>query len=53
MHRDINIYPTPSEVQLLERRASECGMSVDEFVAWLLRRALTETNSDINRIIKH
>ena len=53
MPRDISIYPTPYEAQLLEQRATECGMSVDEFIAWLLRRALTETNSDIQNIIKH
>lgn len=53
MPRDINIYPTPSEAQLLERKALEHGMSVDEFVAWLIKNALTETNSDLQNIIKH
>lgn len=53
MRHDINIYPTASEARLLERTALEHGMSVDEFVAWLIRTALIETNSDLQNIIKH
>ncbi len=53
MPRDISIYPTPNEAQMLERKALEHGMSVDEFVVWLIRTALTKTNSDLQNIIKH
>lgn len=53
MPRDINIYPTSAEMRLLERKALERGMSANEFVAWLLKSALTETNSDLQNIIKH
>lgn len=50
---DVNIYPTPAEQSLLERKAAEHGVSVDEFVAWALRQALAETNKDLQLIVKH
>ncbi len=53
MPRDINIYPTPAEQQLLAQKAAEQGMSMDEFVAWLLRQALNDTDNSIRDIIKH
>ncbi len=53
MPRDINIYPTAAETRLLEQKALEQGMSVDEFVAWLIRQALTKTDADLKNIVKH
>lgn len=53
MPRDINIYPTPAEQRLLSQKAAEYGMSVEEFVAYVLRQALTETNTSIRHITKH
>lgn len=50
---DIHIYPTPAEQRLLESKAAEHGISVDEFVAWALRQALAETNKDLQLIVKH
>lgn len=53
MPHDINIYPTPAEQRLLAKKAAEYGMSIDEFVAYVLRQALTETSTNIRHIIKH
>lgn len=53
MPRDINIYPTAAEARLLEQKAAERGMSTDEFVAWLLREALTQADNNIRAIVKH
>lgn len=50
---DVNIYPTPVEQLLLERKAAEHGVSVDEFVAWALRQALAKTDKDLKLIVKH
>lgn len=50
---DVEIYPTPAEQRLIERRAAERGMSVDEFVSRALRLALAETDTDLQDIIKH
>lgn len=53
MPNDVYIHPTPAEQRLLERKAAEYGVSVDEFVAWGLRQALTETDKELQLIIKH
>lgn len=53
MPRDIYLYPTAAEQRLLAQKAAEYGMSLDEFIAWLLRQALNETDSNIRDIVKH
>ena len=53
MSNDIYIYPTPVEQLLLERKAAEHGVSVDEFIAWALRQALAETDKELQLIFKH
>lgn len=53
MPSDIYIYPTPAEQRLLEQKAAARGMSIDEFVAWALRQALADTDTDLQLIIKH
>lgn len=53
MPKDVYIHPTPEEQRLLESRAASRGMSVDEFVAWALRHALAETDTDLQLIVKH
>lgn len=52
MH-DINIYPTPEEQRLLEQKAAEKGMNIEDFVAWLLRQALTQTDRQVREIVKN
>ncbi|WP_286707801.1 hypothetical protein [Psychrobacter sp. UBA2514] len=53
MPNDVYIHPTSAEQRLLERKAAEYGVSVDEFVAWALRQALAETDKELQLIIKH
>ena len=52
MPTDISIYPSQAEQQLLEQKAAEYGMSIDEFVTWLINSALAETDNSIHQIIK-
>lgn len=52
MH-DVYIYPSPEEQRLLEQKASEHNMTVDDFVAWLLRQALNHTDQQIRQIVKN
>lgn len=52
MH-DIMIYPTPHEQRLLQQKADEHGMSVDEFVAYLIRQAITQSTTTIRNIVKN
>lgn len=52
MPHDINIYPTEAERLLLTKKADEVGMNIDEFVAYILRQALTETSTNIHYIVK-
>ncbi len=49
---DITIYPSPAEQQLLEARANQHGMSVSEFIRWLLAQSLTTTNIALQNIVK-
>ena len=49
MPNDVYIHPTPAEQRLLERKAAEYGVSVDEFVAWGLRQALYNSSSNTKR----
>lgn len=53
MPNDVYIHPTPAERRLIEQQAAARGISVDEFVAWALRQAMAETNTDLQLIIKH
>lgn len=53
MPNDVYIHPTPAEQRLLERKAAEHELSVDEFVAWSLRQALAKTDKDLKLIVKH
>ncbi|WP_201585251.1 hypothetical protein [Psychrobacter sp. HII-4] len=53
MPNDIYIHPTPAEQRLLEQQATARGMSINEFVAWALRQALADTDTDLQLIIKH
>lgn len=43
---DFNLYPTLIEQDLLAKKAAQYNMSVNEFIIYILRRALIER--DIN-----
>lgn len=47
---DFNLYPTFMEQELLAEKAAQYNMSVNEFIIYILRRALTER--DINNNLK-
>ena len=53
MPKNVYIHPTPEEQRLLERKAAEQGVSVDEFVSWALRQALAKTDKELQLIVKH
>lgn len=50
---DIMIYPTPHEQRLLQQKADEYGMTVQEFIAYLIREAITQSNTKIKAIVKN
>ena len=51
--KDITLYPTPHEQRLLQQKADEYGMSINDFVAYLIRKAIEESNAKIKTIVKH
>ena len=52
MH-DVYIHPSPEEQQLLQKKAAEKGMTIEEFVAWLLNQALTQADTQVRHIVKN
>ena len=50
---DIMIYPTPHEQRLLQRKAAEHGMTVQEFVAYVIREAINQSTVKIKTIVKN
>ncbi len=48
---DITIYPSPAEQQLLKIRADQHGMTVSEFIQWLLQQSLTQTNISLQQLV--
>lgn len=50
---DIIIRPSPSERALLEQKAAEHGMDIQEFVTWLLQQSLNETDTSLRNITKN
>ena len=50
---DIMIYPTPHEQRLLQQKAAEHGMTVQEFVAYLIREAINQSTVKIRTMVKN
>ena len=50
---DIMIYPTPHEQRLLQQKAAEHGMAVQEFVAYVIREAINQSTVKIKTIVKN
>ena len=42
---DFNLYPTFMEQEMLKEKAAQYNMSVNEFIIYILRRALIEKNN--------
>ena len=51
--KDIMIYPTPHEQRLLQQKAAEHGMTVQEFVAYVIREAINQSTVNIKTIVKN
>ena len=49
---DIEMTPSAAEKQLIEKKAAERGMDVDEFTTWLIDQSLSRTTTDISHHIK-
>ncbi|WP_156623568.1 hypothetical protein [Faucicola atlantae] len=48
---DVIIYPTPHEQRLLQQKADENGMTVQEFIAYLIREAIGQSTVKIKTLV--
>lgn len=51
MTKDVLIYPSQEELRLLKSKAQQKGMSVEQYVSWLLRQAITKTDTQLRHIV--